>query len=93
MHPHELTPRQLEAAEAPDELPGLADAEFTALGRRARRVEGLRKSTGREIYTDDIVLPGMLHGKILRSWGSMYGCRRLAADRRTGSIMKVYSRL
>ncbi len=49
MHPHELTPRQLEAAEAPDGLPGLADAEFTALGRRARRVEGLRKSTGREI--------------------------------------------
>ena len=67
MHPHELTPGQLEAAEAPDGLPDLADAEFTALGRRARRVEGLRKSTGREIYTDDIVLPGMLHGKILRS--------------------------
>ncbi len=67
MHPHELTPRQLEAAEVPDRLPELADAEFTALGRRARRVEGLRKSTGREIYTDDIVLPGMLHGKILRS--------------------------
>ena len=67
MHPHELTPRQLEAAEPPGGLPELADAEFTALGRRARRVEGLRKSTGREIYTDDIVLPGMLHGKILRS--------------------------
>lgn len=67
MHPHELTPRQLEAAEAPDGLRELAEAEFTALGRRARRVEGLRKSTGREIYTDDIVLPGMLHGKILRS--------------------------
>ena len=67
MHPHELTPAQQAAAEDPDRLPGLADAEFTALGRRARRVEGLRKSTGREIYTDDIVLPGMLHGKILRS--------------------------
>lgn len=67
MHPHELTPAQRAAAENPDGLPGLADAEFTALGRRARRVEGLRKSTGREIYTDDIVLPGMLHGKILRS--------------------------
>lgn len=67
MHPHELTPAQRAAAENPDALPGLADAEFTALGRRARRVEGLRKSTGREIYTDDIALPGMLHGKILRS--------------------------
>ncbi|WP_419165866.1 xanthine dehydrogenase family protein molybdopterin-binding subunit [Candidatus Palauibacter sp.] len=67
MHPHELTPAQKAAAEDPDRLPGLADAEFTALGRRARRVEGLRKTTGREIYTDDIILPGMLHGKILRS--------------------------
>ncbi|WP_423926356.1 xanthine dehydrogenase family protein molybdopterin-binding subunit [Candidatus Palauibacter sp.] len=67
MHPHELTPAQRAAAEDPDRLPGLADAEFTALGRRARKVDGLRKTTGREIYTDDIVLPGMLHGKILRS--------------------------
>jgi 4-hydroxybenzoyl-CoA reductase alpha subunit len=32
-----------------------------------RRVEGLDKSTGRAVYTDDVVLPGMLHGKILRS--------------------------
>ena len=67
MHPSELIPKQAESAEDPDALDALADAEFTALGRRARRVEGLRKSTGKEIYTDDIVLPGMLHGKILRS--------------------------
>ena len=32
-----------------------------------RKVEGLDKSTGRAVYTDDIALPGMLHGKILRS--------------------------
>jgi len=32
-----------------------------------RKVEGLDKSTGRAVYTDDVVLPGMLHGKILRS--------------------------
>ena len=67
MHPEELTPRQAEVAADPESLADLAEAEFTALGRRARRVEGLRKSTGKEIYTDDIVLPGMLHGKILRS--------------------------
>ncbi|MFQ5691043.1 MAG: xanthine dehydrogenase family protein molybdopterin-binding subunit [Gemmatimonadota bacterium] len=67
MRPEELSPKQAEAAESPEALRGLAEAEFTALGRRSRRVEGLRKSTGREIYTDDIVLPGMLHGKILRS--------------------------
>ncbi len=67
MHPEELNQKQARNAEPPESLAELADAEFTQLGRRNRRVEGLRKSTGKEIYTDDIVLPGMLHGKILRS--------------------------
>ncbi|MGH7542003.1 MAG: hypothetical protein ACRELC_13495, partial [Gemmatimonadota bacterium] len=67
MRPEDLNPKQIRSLEDPERLPELADAEFTALGRRARRVEGLRKSTGAEIFTDDIVLPGMLHGKILRS--------------------------
>src|SRR5665811_530294 len=37
------------------------------IGFPMRKIEGLAKSTGRAIYTDDIQLPGMLHGKILRS--------------------------
>lgn len=37
------------------------------IGFPQRKIEGLAKSTGRAIYTDDIQLPGMLHGKILRS--------------------------
>jgi 4-hydroxybenzoyl-CoA reductase alpha subunit len=37
------------------------------IGSAMRKIEGLDKSTGRAIYTDDIALPGMLHGKILRS--------------------------
>lgn len=48
----------------------MADREPGALnliGRRLRRVDGLAKATGRAKYTDDIALPGMLHGKILRS--------------------------
>src|SRR5262245_3358308 len=32
-----------------------------------RKVDGLAKSTGRERFTDDIALNGMLHGQILRS--------------------------
>ncbi len=67
MHPGELIPKQAESAESPDALDALADAEFTAIGRRSRRVDGLKKSTGKEVYTDDIVLPGLLHAKILRS--------------------------
>ena len=42
-------------------------SDLTLIGSPMRKIEGLDKSTGRAVYTDDIVLPGMLHGKILRS--------------------------
>ena len=41
--------------------------ELSVIGRPMRKVDGLAKSTGRARYTDDIALPGMLHGRILRS--------------------------
>ncbi|MBM4197535.1 MAG: hypothetical protein FJ197_10660 [Gammaproteobacteria bacterium] len=41
--------------------------EFTVIGRRQPRLDGFEKVSGRAVYTDDIVLPGMLHGRILRS--------------------------
>jgi 4-hydroxybenzoyl-CoA reductase alpha subunit len=40
---------------------------FTVIGKRNRKVEGLAKVTGQAIYADDIRLPRMLHGKLLRS--------------------------
>jgi 4-hydroxybenzoyl-CoA reductase subunit alpha len=40
---------------------------LNVLGRPMRKTDGLEKSTGRARYADDLVLPGMLHGKILRS--------------------------
>lgn len=40
---------------------------FHVIGKPQRKIEGLDKSSGRAVYTDDIRLPGMLHGKILRS--------------------------
>jgi len=43
------------------------DRRFSVVGTRTRRVDGIAKATGRAVYTDDIALPGMLHGKILRS--------------------------
>jgi 4-hydroxybenzoyl-CoA reductase subunit alpha len=43
------------------------NAELSVIGRRMRKTDGLAKSSGRARYTDDITLPGMLHGKILRS--------------------------
>ena len=44
-----------------------SQSDFTLIGSSMRKIEGLDKSTGRAVYTDDITLPGMLHGKILRS--------------------------
>ena len=42
-------------------------SEQRLIGSPMRKIEGLDKSTGRAVYTDDIALPGMLHAKILRS--------------------------
>jgi 4-hydroxybenzoyl-CoA reductase subunit alpha len=47
--------------------PSKSKSDFTLIGSPMRKIEGLDKSTGRAVYTDDISLPGMLHGKILRS--------------------------
>src|SRR5215208_6319083 len=40
---------------------------MTTIGIDARRVDGPAKVTGGATYTADIVLPGMLHAKVLRS--------------------------
>ena len=42
-------------------------SDFTLVGKPQRKPDGLGKATGKTAYTDDISLPGMLHGKILRS--------------------------
>src|SRR5919206_2521769 len=43
------------------------DLEFDVVGKPVPRVDGLKKVTGRPIYTGDMDVPGMLHGVILRS--------------------------
>ncbi len=40
---------------------------FAVIGKRNRKVEGLAKVTGEALYADDLVLPRMLFGKLLRS--------------------------
>ncbi|CAN5119200.1 xanthine dehydrogenase family protein molybdopterin-binding subunit [soil metagenome] len=42
-------------------------AELDAVGARTRRVDGLQRVTGGAVYTHDVSLPGMLHGRFLRS--------------------------
>lgn len=40
---------------------------YNVIGRPEIRVDGREKATGKAIYTVDVELPGMAHGKILRS--------------------------
>ena len=43
------------------------DTQFSVVGKRQPRLDGPLKATGRSQFTDDVILPGMLHGKIVRS--------------------------
>lgn len=42
-------------------------SEYSVVGKRLPRLEGISKATGEAFYADDLNLTGMLHGKILRS--------------------------
>jgi len=57
----------VETIEMSESQNGNSKSDFTLIGSRMRRIDGPSKASGRAEYTDDIVLPGMLHGKILRS--------------------------
>jgi 4-hydroxybenzoyl-CoA reductase subunit alpha len=67
LRPEELREKQAELAIPEDELHERIAQEFNVIGNRMRKVNSVGKVTGSAVYTDDMVLPGMLHGKILRS--------------------------
>ena len=66
--------------------------DLNVIGRRQPRLDGAEKCSGRSVFADDVDLPGMLCGKILRSSHAharilSEGCGRpheLAARWRTG---------
>lgn len=41
--------------------------EYEIVGKPLPRIDGRVKVTGTAPYADDLMLPGMLHGKLLRS--------------------------
>src|SRR5262249_42807067 len=41
--------------------------QYRVIGHPVERVDGVEMVTGRSVYGVDVKLPGMLHGKILRS--------------------------
>lgn len=42
-------------------------SDLNVIGKRQPRLDGREKVSGRSVFTDDLTLPGLLHGKILRS--------------------------
>src|SRR6185503_6781535 len=44
-----------------------ARVSFRVVGHRVPRVDAIEKVTGRARYVTDLVVPGMLHGRLLRS--------------------------
>jgi len=45
----------------------LSEVEYTHIGKRPVRPDGVDKVIGRAQYGPDITLKGLLHGKVLRS--------------------------
>jgi CO/xanthine dehydrogenase Mo-binding subunit len=45
----------------------MAKRQFKYVGQSVARVDGIEKVTGKAKFVGDLVVPGMLHGKILRS--------------------------
>ena len=41
--------------------------EFSVIGKKTPKLDALEKATGKAVYGHDLQVPGMLHGKILRS--------------------------
>ena len=64
-----------------DERTHRPDESFSVIGKRNRKVEGRHKVTGQAVYTDDITLPRMLFGKILRSPHAHARIRSIDASR------------
>ncbi|MCC5795491.1 MAG: molybdopterin-dependent oxidoreductase [Chromatiales bacterium] len=57
------------------------EARPGVIGRRQPRLDGFEKVSGRAQFTDDVVLPGMLYGKILRSPHARARIRRIDTSR------------
>ena len=60
-------PRALDPNRVGDASSERDSGAFTVLGKPHRKVDAMERLTGIAKYTDDLVLPRMLHAKILRS--------------------------
>ncbi len=62
---------------------------MTSVGRSVSRKDGIGKATGGSRYADDIVLPGMLHGRTVRSTIARGTVRKVTLDFDTAGFTVV----
>ena len=68
---------------------------YKVVGRPEPRLDGADKVTGKAIYTVDVELPGMAHGKILRSPYAHARIKRVdarKAEALAGSLCRYHAR-
>jgi xanthine dehydrogenase YagR molybdenum-binding subunit len=75
--------------EVPDDEPEIwgADASLRVVGSAVPRVDGIDKASGRAVYTADVILPGMLHGAMVRApaaGGTLRGVDLSAVEKAPG---------
>jgi len=69
--------------------------QYSIIGKRQTKLDAPLKATGRSQFTDDIVLPGMLHGKIVRSTiprGKILSIDTTRAERLPGVLAVITAR-
>ena len=50
-----------------EQIEAAREKEYYVVGKPLHRIDGFIKATGQAQFTEDLILPGMLYGKILRS--------------------------
>ncbi|MCX8250665.1 MAG: molybdopterin-dependent oxidoreductase [Dehalococcoidia bacterium] len=74
----DLLSGQMLSVNIPDLVEVKAVDEFQLMGRPARRIDAISRVTGGARYAQDVVVPGMLYGKILRP--PSYGAKLVQVD-------------
>jgi nicotinate dehydrogenase subunit B len=64
--------------EIPDSIPPINPSPLTGNAHRGVRIDAVEKVTGRAKYAQDLSLPGMLHGRVVRP--PTYGAKLTAID-------------
>ena len=87
----DLVGGELSDREIDDEVVLTAPEDFTVMGRPAQRLDAIARVTGAAVYSQDVIVPGMLHAKIRRSpaYGGKVGSVDVTAVDQLPGVVRV----